>query len=206
MASLSAASRRSLLSGWRLTGLVALFLLAMCATCLLLVADRTEAIRLVIRMTARSSLLLFLLAFTAAGFARLLPSRFSRWTLVNRRYIGVSFAVSHALHAAGLVALARRDPELFDALTSPVSLIGGGFAYLFILLMTVTSFDSTARMIGPRAWRLLHLTGSWYIWIIFANSYGRRAIEQAQYLPAVALLLAALAIRFAPKTRPQLPG
>jgi DMSO/TMAO reductase YedYZ heme-binding membrane subunit len=195
MASLQSGTRTSALNGWRLTGLIALSLLAMCAAGALLVPDRTEAIRLLIRMTARTSLLLFLLAFTASALARLAPSAASRWVRANRRYIGVSFAISHGLHLAAIVALARQDPALFDSLTSPVSLIGGGFAYVLIALMAATSFDSTARLIGPRAWRLLHLTGSWVVWIIFLNSYGRRALENPVYIPPVALLLLAVTLR-----------
>ena len=44
-------------------------------------------------------------------------SDWTRWQRRNRRYHGVSFAVSHFIHLAALIALARLDQELFDPVT-----------------------------------------------------------------------------------------
>lgn len=201
MATTQQTGRSQAFGGWRLTGLLSLALLAMSAAAFAFQPDRTEAIRLVIRMTARTSLILFLLAFTASALVRFAPSAATRWVRANRRYIGVSFAVSHVIHLAAIVALSQVDPVLFDALTSPASFIGGGLGYLFILSMAATSFDRTARMIGPRAWRLLHLTGSWYVWIIFLNSNGGRALANPAYIPPALLLLLAAGVRLAAARR-----
>src|SRR5262245_27239843 len=72
-----------------------------------------EGVRLAIRLTARSSLALFCLAFTAGALARLFPGPFTRWQRANRRYLGLGFASSHAVHAAAIVALARLHPDTF---------------------------------------------------------------------------------------------
>jgi hypothetical protein len=61
--------------------------------------------------------------------------------------------------------------------------------------MTATSFDRTARAIGPRAWTILHTTGSYYVWLIFANSYISRAVMTPEYIPLAALVVAALGLR-----------
>ena len=57
------------MNGWRLTGLLSLLLLAMAAASWRLQPD-VEGLRLVIRATARTSLVLFALAFSAAGAGR----------------------------------------------------------------------------------------------------------------------------------------
>ena len=67
-----------------------------------------EGVRLAIRLTARTSFFLFLLAFTAAPLSRLFPGPFTRWQRANRRYLGLAFASSHAVHAAAIAAARAR--------------------------------------------------------------------------------------------------
>jgi hypothetical protein len=183
------------MNGWRLTGLLSLLLAAM-AFCLLgFHAWDVEGIGLVIRATARTSLVLFVLAFTAAAMVDLLPSQATRWQRRNRRYLGVSFAMSHFIHLAAIVSLALIDTTLFWKLTNIGTIVLAGMAYLFIAAMAVTSFDRTAAWLGPRNWRLLHLVGGWYIWISFAVAVGKRVPLDLFYLPMAALVLAAGIVR-----------
>lgn len=184
-----------MLQGWRLVGLLSLLLLAMSAWLLASHHGDIEGIRLVIRATARSSLLLFVLAFTAGAMVDLLPSHATRWQRRNRRALGVSFAVSHFIHLAAILSLARIDPALFWALTNVTTILLAGTAYLFIAAMAATSFDASAAWLGPGKWRLLHLLGGWYIWISFATAVGKRVPLDRFYWPMAALLLAAAAVR-----------
>ena len=127
------------MNGWRLVGLLSLSLTAMS---LWLLADRAgdvEGIRLVIRATARTSLVLFVMAFTASALVELIPSDATRWQRRNRRYLGVSFAVSHFIHLAAILGLAALDRELFWKLTNITTIVLAGTAYLFIAAMTATS-------------------------------------------------------------------
>ena len=138
------------MNGWRLTGLLSLLLLAMS---LVLASGHgwdIEGTRLVIRATARTSLVLFVLAFTASALAELLPSELTRWQRRNRRYLGVSFAVSHFIHLVAILSLAAVDSVLFWKLTNISSIVLAGTAYLFIAAMTATSFDRTAAWLGAR--------------------------------------------------------
>jgi hypothetical protein len=100
----------------------------------------------------------------AANFAPTLalmwPNAWTRWLRRNRRYLGVSFAASHAIHAVAIAAFAVMDPAGYAAATSIASYIFGGIGYAFITAMTATSFDRTAAMLGPRAWRVLHRTSA----------------------------------------------
>ena len=118
-------------SGWRLTGLIAFVLGAMSLVLLASHGGDIEGIRLVIRATARTSLVLFVLAFTAGAMVELAPGGFTRWQRRNRRYLGVSFAVSHLIHLVALVSLARVDPRLFWQLTNLANI---GFAGIVRLI------------------------------------------------------------------------
>ena len=182
--------------GWRLTGLIGTGLIAMATAAYLLTPDHVAGAREVIRLTARTSLMLFLLAFTASAMERLYPSPFTRWLRENRRYLGVSFAISHFVHLAAIIALARLDYGIFLELTNLVTYVGGGLGYLLIVLMTATSFDRTAALIGPRAWHLLHAIGMWYICLSFALNFGKRVPITPLYLVPVVLIGLAGVIRF----------
>jgi DMSO/TMAO reductase YedYZ heme-binding membrane subunit len=155
------------------------------------------AIRLAIRATARTSLLLFCAAFVASALAGWWRGRVTRALLAYRRQIGLGFAFSHAVHLAAIIAFARVAPVQFDATTSIVTYLGGGLGYVFIAAMAATSFDRSARWIGARRWRLLHGVGGYYVWIIFANSYGRRALHDGFYRPMLALLVVAMVTKLA---------
>ena len=189
-----------MMNGWRLTGLLSLLLVSM-ALAFLAVHPDVEGLRLVIRATARTSLVLFALAFSAAALARLAINDVTRWQRRNRRYLGVSFAVSHAIHLAALIALARIDAALFWSLTNPANIVLAGTAYFFIAAMTATSFDRTAAWLGPRKWRLLHLVGGWYIWLSFAVSVGKRLPLGPVYWTMMALVIAVGVVRLVAMSR-----
>lgn len=188
------------MNGWRLTGLLSLLLLAMSVAFLVGHTD-VEGLRLAIRATARTSLVLFAMAFAAAALVELAPNGFTHWQRRNRRYLGVSFAVSHAIHLAALIALARTDAELFWTLTNPASIVLAGTAYALLAAMTATSFDRTAAWLGARKWRLLHLVGGWYIWISFAVAIGKRLPQGLVYWAMMALVLAVAIVRLVAMSR-----
>ena len=183
------------MNGWRLTAILSLLLSAMALTLLATHGGDIEGVRLVIRATARTSLVLFVLAFTASAMVELAPSAATRWQRRNRRYLGVSFAVSHLVHLLAIVALAALDNVLFWKLTNIGTIVLAGTAYLFIAAMAATSFDRTAAWLGPRRWRLLHLLGGWYIWISFAVAVGKRVPLDRFYWSMAALVLAAGIVR-----------
>ncbi|GFE78066.1 hypothetical protein GCM10011487_00660 [Steroidobacter agaridevorans] len=183
--------------GWSIVGAVAIALTLVVTMEAMMAGGPVEGVRGIIRATARSSFALFSLAFTASAACYFWPNAWTRWQLRNRRYLGVSFALSHFVHLLALFALGRIAPAELAAGTNAITWIFGGLAYVFIGLMTATSFDSTARLISPRAWSLLHTVGSYYIWLIFANSYLARAVSIPAYIPAGALVIFTLGLRIA---------
>ena len=145
------AARRNWFEGWRLFGVLTLTLIGLSIWIAAMRQFEVEGLRMVIRFTARTSLLLFCLAFSAAALVRLWPNAWTHWQRRNRRYLGVTFAASHAIHAVAITAFAMLDRAGFAAATSAVSTIFGGIGYLVIIALTVTSFDRTAALLGTRA-------------------------------------------------------
>jgi len=191
---------RSWIRGWPLLGTLALGLLSMAAVVLMLEPD-VQGIRQLIRVTARSSFALFLLAFTASAAARRWPGAFTRWQLANRRQIGLGFAVSHMIHAAAIAGFATADPIGFHGATSPGNFVSGGLAYGFIVLMAATSFDGAVRWLGARRWRVLHLAGVYFLWVSFVITFGKRIPMSGAYVVPVVVLVAAMALRWWPQRR-----
>ena len=136
-------TRQNWFDGWRLFALLSLTLLTLSIWIAGMRGFEVDGVRMVIRFTARTSLVLFCLAFAGAALALMWPNAWTRWLRRNRRYLGVSFAASHAIHAVAIAAFAVMDPAGYAAATSIASYIFGGIGYAFIIAMTATSFDRT---------------------------------------------------------------
>jgi sulfoxide reductase heme-binding subunit YedZ len=188
-------SRQDWFEGWRLFALLALNLLALSVWIAAMRGFEVDGVRMVIRFTARTSLLFFCLAFSAAALARLWPNAWTRWQRRNRRYLGVTFAASHGIHAVAIAAFAVMDPAGYAAATSIVSYIFGGIGYAFIIAMTATSLDRTAKALGASAWRRLHLIGGYYLLFQFMVSFGKRIPDMPLYALFLIPLVAVFALR-----------
>jgi methionine sulfoxide reductase heme-binding subunit len=187
--------RQDWFEGWRLFALLALTLMVLSVGIAGLRQFEVDGVRMVIRFTARTSLLLFCLAFGAGALARLWPNAWTRWQRRNRRTLGVTFAASHAIHAVAIICFAAMSPPLFREATSAASFIFGGIGYAFIIAMTATSFDRSAEAIGPRAWRILHLSGGYYLLLQFMVSFGKRIPDMPLYALFLIPLFAVFAVR-----------
>ncbi len=194
--------RRKQLGGGRLVGIVTLLLLVMTALIFQWAGTGEPGLRMLVRATARTSLVLFGAAFTASSLRLLWPTRATGWLLRQRRYLGLSFAVSHGLHALAIGGLALVLGDAFEI--DLVTKIFGGGAYLMIALMAATSSDRAVHWLGRRRWRQLHLLGGYWIWIIFANSYTARGVmaiargsEALAYVPVAIFVWALLGARIA---------
>ncbi|SDR07460.1 hypothetical protein SAMN05444161_1551 [Rhizobiales bacterium GAS191] len=189
--------------GWRLVGAISAAIAL--GTLLFAALDHfdTAGLRMSIRFTARTSVILFLLAFSASSLRRLWPGGATQWLLRNRRYLGLSFAASHAMHAIAIIAFAVTAPVAFHEATSPVTFIFGGIGYVFIAALTATSFDRTAAAIGPRAWKILHRTAVFYLWAQFTVSFIKHIDGTPIYWVFLGLLTLAMALRIAATLRPR---
>jgi DMSO/TMAO reductase YedYZ heme-binding membrane subunit len=185
------------MEGWGLLRTLILAIMGLSLAIFAIVAFDVDGVRAVIRLTARISLLLFLAAFVASAAHRLASSKFTAWLRRNRRQLGLGFAFSHLVHAAAITAFWRLDAETFLAGRTPGSYIPGALGYAFIIAMAATSFDATAKSIGPRMWKWLHTTGIWYLFVQFCVIFGMRLEATPAYAGFLLILAGALFVRLA---------
>ena len=91
--------------------------------------------------------------------------------LQNRRWIGLSFALSHGIHLILILAMSLDFPDPFLSEQPAGKWFVGGLAYLLIALMALTSTNAAQRWMGMKHWKRLHVIGSYWIWAEFALTY-----------------------------------
>ena len=143
------------LQGWRLTTLVTCLIVVGLLFNFGLAGWNAPAIHQAIDATGRSSLILFAIAFTSSSLESLWPSSLSRWTLRNRRWIGLSFASSHFIHLGLIVSMTVLFPDPFVSQQSMAQWVFGGLAYGFVFLMALTSTDQAQHWMGMKNWKRL---------------------------------------------------
>jgi methionine sulfoxide reductase heme-binding subunit len=176
---------------WRLVGLTALFVGLILVVIVLMQGVDESAMRMMIRFTGRISLILFLCAFAASSLRKVWSSSVSIWLIKNRRYLGLSMAVSHTYHAFALFGLwyvTAGTAPAFD----PLGMIG----YILLFAMTITSFQRPAEYIGKRNWHILHTTGMHFLWLGLVAEYVLRLTKSPVIaLPLLSLLVVVMVLR-----------
>jgi sulfoxide reductase heme-binding subunit YedZ len=157
-------------SGPRLLATIAAAIAVMCAALVVVVSPQPAAAGAVIRWTARTSLVLFSLAYVARPLVQLRPTRRTKALLARRKWVGLGFAVSHGFHLAGIIWLASPDVGAFVRGQNPTIIVAVA-TYLVLGAMVVTSIESIKRAMPARTWRRLHWTGMQLAWLSFAATY-----------------------------------
>ena len=187
------------LQRWQIVKWSTIFITVVFSLILVFNGINEASFRIAIRFTARSSCVLFLLAFTASAWRRISSNPLSNWLLQNRRYLGLSMAISHGFHAIAIfgVALLTTENMVRDNFSA-------NLGYLFIILMTITSFKRLARILGRRGWKILHTVGMYYLWLSFMVGFGSRlSSSRLLYTPFVLALTLAFILRLVPvKAKP----
>jgi hypothetical protein len=187
------------LQGWQIVGFSALTVGSIVSVIWLFHGIDEQGMRMAIRATGRTSTILFLSAFVASSLHKLWSTPLSAGLLKNRRYLGVSMAVSHSYHAIALFGLwfvtSGAAPHL-DPL--------GTFGYVLLIAMTVTSFERPASWLGKRGWKILHTTGMHFFWLGFLFEYSFKLPKSMLiYSPFVILLVLAMVLRLAALRKPR---
>jgi methionine sulfoxide reductase heme-binding subunit len=188
------------MNGWPIVGWATLAVSAIVAAVLAIAGTGAAGLGMAIRATARTSVVFFTLAFAASALRRRWPTPTTAWLLRNRRQLGVSYAASHFIHLLLILTVAGWTVNGFMTVRPMKTIVGGGVAYVFLALMTITSFDTTAAWLGPKRWRQLHVTGAYYNWFIFAQSFFRMAFTSPIYAPFAGLVAGSMLLRWLPQT------
>lgn len=162
-------------------------------------------IGLVLRLTARLALVVYVVVFVGRPLRRLCPNRFTTSLLRNRPYIGLALASVMTVH---LAIIGWRFIFVLGEWPGWVELLAGGIAYTLLYLMAITTFPAPARALGWRNWGRLHKTGLYWIGGIFAASLIPDVVAmptEPVYLATAILIIGAVAIRASAflKQRPQ---
>ncbi len=184
-------------SGWNITKWLTFAMLVHYLVAVYILGLDKETVTYLIRATAKTSFILFILSFSASSLYYFWKNRLTKWLLQNRRYLGVSFASSHFLHLGALLLMTFYISFNVFEDRGLITTVGGGIGYLFIALMTITSFDSTKNMISAKNWKRLHLVGSYYLSLIFVKSYLFIALENYNAAFFSVLLVAVFVLRIA---------
>ena len=177
---------------WLIIVGVAFSMTLFCAIFLKVFGTTDADLLLLLRITARIALLIFLVVFIARPLRTLLVNDTTRWLLRERRSFGLAFASVHTVHAGVIMLRANMNPD-FEVIVS--GNLFGALIYLLILAMVITSFDGPARALGSRNWRWLHKTGLYVVGFAFLQTIVPHDITEFQELERIAIVtMAATAI------------
>ena len=183
------------LRGPRLIAVATILVAAGVFLTLLLIPDPEQAWRSAVRLTARSSAVLFLLAFGASAATTLWPGTFTRWMRGNRRYLGLSFAASHTIHAFTFLSLAGLSQPLAEQVLPRGMIVLGGIGYFFIYALAATSSNKAQAILGMRWWGRLHVVGTHWLWLQFLISFVKHAPDHPEDWLGVVLVVAVMTFR-----------
>ncbi len=184
------------MNGWRLFILITLISIGLMLYYPLSLGYTEDSLRIIIRLSARIAGVLFAMSFAASAVQYFIRGFIGFWLLANRRYLGLSFALIHTIHLILLYLLQRDFHPVFEQ-AATISLVGGGLAYLALVLMSITSFELMRSWLTRDQWRWLHTIGGYWIWYIFIRSYMKRALTEVEYYPLFILFIIVLMARIA---------
>ena len=145
-----------------------------------------------LRITARTAFAIFLFVFIARPAHQFFTTPSTAKLLRRRRLLGIAFT---GVHTAHLILIFYRI-QLSESFTLVASNVLGAFVYLIILAMFVTSFDTTARMLGKRNWKILHTIGLWIIFFAFLQREIRQIVASGDSASQFLVVCAAAALVF----------
>ncbi len=138
-----------------------------------------DTLRIFIRWTAKTTAILFSIAFGVSSFHYFSNDSISKKVLNLRPDIGIAFTVVHTAHLCFLIILQQYFHPVFT-LANKLSLMGGGMAYVFMYLMAFTTFPNIKKTLTLGQWTILHTIGGYWIWVIFFRSYLKNVVNKDQ--------------------------
>jgi DMSO/TMAO reductase YedYZ heme-binding membrane subunit len=165
--------KKKFINGWNLFWLITAPI-SIVMIVAMIVTDLTNGagVSSLIQLSVRCAVPLLYLAFAASSVHTLFRGDVSRWMLRNRKYIGLSFAAAMAWQGFFILWLVTVYNEYYvDQVYVLRDAIEGVIGYFFVIAMTITSFQATRRRMQPKTWRLLHLSGIYFIWAYAFSTY-----------------------------------
>lgn len=155
------------------------------------------AIRLTLRVTARTTFVFFVCAFAGNALRDLFPGKLFIWLAAKRDAFLLAMAASHTVHLAAIIALFQL---LGSSRLKLTTVLGGGLVYMLIYALAI---GAVMRLRGLEARSLLGSPGFeavalYLIWLVFALAFVPRIVSGwPVYSLFSVVALAALLIRVA---------
>jgi sulfoxide reductase heme-binding subunit YedZ len=187
--------------GWRFAILMTVLIAIMSAAYLIQGGFNEPSVLGAIRATARTSGILFLLAFAAPGIRW---GRARRWFERNASSLLLAFAGSHLIHFLLLVAWVALFPDsLFEELSIPfVAVALVLYGVIFILARAaLRSMNMSSLQLNAR-----ERVGMYVLWAVFAFAFGARALAGPLYPVLAVMSVTALVLRLGSRKRNQVLG
>ena len=93
------------------------------------------------------------------------PGAFTRWLMMNRKYIGLMFAVAMAWQGLFIFIMSYYFHDYyFSEIYYFRDEIEGSIGYIFLAAMVVTSFDFGRELVDSKQWRIIHKSGIYFLW------------------------------------------
>lgn len=158
--------RRKAVNQWGLFWLIT----APISTTMLIAMTRADlsgaqAVSSMIQLSVRCAVPLVFITFAASAVQTLMPGPFGNWMLRNRKYLGLAFAAAMAWQGFFILWMVTVHTSYYvEQVYVMRDAIEGVTGYALLILMTVTSFRPGRRLLSAGQWRLLHLTGIYFLW------------------------------------------
>ena len=161
------------LNGWRMFLLIAVpICVAVVVRMSALDMESPEDISSMIQISVRCSVPWLYLAFAASSVYALFSGEFSRWSMRNRRYVGLCFAAGMAWQLTFILMMMGGHWTYYaDEVYAFGDIIVQIPGYLFLTAMTVTSFRPARKLLSGRQWRSLHTIGIYFLWGTVWSTY-----------------------------------
>lgn len=158
--------KHKLLNNWWLFGLISL---PMCAFIVFeaLATDLAAGagISHMIGYSVRWGIPFIYLVVAASSFNILFPSRYSKWWVKNRKYIGLCFATAMAWQGLFIFIVSTVYREYyFEEIYYFRDELEGTVGYIFLAFMVITSFEVGRRRVNPLQWKLIQKGGVYFLW------------------------------------------
>ena len=153
-------------NGWWLFGLISVPMSIATVIAMLGVDVTTgEGISAMIGYSVRLAVPFIFLVTGISAAHKLFSTPLTGWLLRNRKYLGLCFAVAMGWQGLFIAIMSLYfSGYYYEEVFYLRDELEGSVGYIFLAAMVVTSFRFGRRLINPQQWRLLHISGLYFLW------------------------------------------
>ena len=124
-----------------------------------------QGVSSMIQLSVRCAVPCLYVAFSASSLHALFSSDLTAWTLRNRKYFGLCFAVAMAWQALFILWMVGVFTDYYvNEVYLLKDAIEGVAGYIFLIPMILTTFRFGRKRISRKHWKLLHKSGIYFLW------------------------------------------